>query len=116
MLEQLQHAYEKALKNIVFVDFVNRKVVGGLDSLELEFAKEKSCCKDVITAINYHFAKGDFDLAKERIEALNNRIEYIKRLESHLKSHRRNRLFEIASHFEKREKASRAVMNDANPS
>lgn len=100
MLEQLQLAYEQALNNLVFVDFVNKKVIGGLGVLEIELAKENACYKDLITAINYHFKIGDFDLAKERIDALTKRADYIKRLEIQVESHRRNKLFEIASQFE----------------
>lgn len=114
MLEQLQRAYGQALKNLVFVDFENKKVIGGLKKLELEFAKENACCKDLITAINYHFARGDFDLAKERINALIKRTDYIKRLENQIKAQRRNKLFEIASQLEQ-EKVSKGVRYDASP-
>lgn len=116
MLEQLQNAYRQALRNLVFVDFVNKKVIGGFEVLELELAKENACCKDLITAINHHFRRGDFDLAKERIDALRKSADYINRLENQVRTYRRNRLFEIASHFEKRGKASRTVIEDANPS
>lgn len=100
MLRQLQVAYGQALENLVFVDFVNKRVIGGLDSLELEHMKESACYKDLITAIIYHFKKGDFDLAKERINALTKRSDYIERLEYQVKAHRRNKLCEIASQFE----------------
>lgn len=103
MLEQLQTAYEKTLKNLVFVDFLNKKVIstGGLRGLEIELAKEKAYRKDLITAINYNFKNGDFDLAIELIDALSKRADYIKRLDFQVKAHRRNKLSEIASRFEK---------------
>lgn len=100
MLEQLQLAYKQALNNLVFVDFVNKKIIGGYEGLEIEFAKENACYKDLITAINHHFRKGDIDSAKERINALTKRADYIERLEIQVKAHRRNKLFEIASQFE----------------
>ncbi|MEK5429680.1 hypothetical protein MKY88_02345 [Lysinibacillus sp. FSL R7-0073] len=100
MLEQLQHAYKQALNNLVFVDFVNKKVIGNFEVLEIELDKENACYKDLITAINYHFKVGDFDLARERIDALTKRADYIKRLEIQAKAHRRNKLCEIASQFE----------------
>ncbi|UUV23866.1 MULTISPECIES: hypothetical protein [Lysinibacillus] len=114
MLEQLQHAYEKSLQNLVFVDFLNKKVIstGGLRGLEIELAKEKACRKDLIAAINYHFKNGDFDLAIELIDALSERAIYIKQLEAQVKAHRRNKLSEIASRFEKISVVSR----NANPS
>ncbi|WCH46413.1 hypothetical protein [Lysinibacillus sp. OF-1] len=116
MLGQLQNAYRQALRNLVFVDFVNKKVIGGFDVLELELAKENACCKDLITAINHHFRRGDFDLAKERIDALRKRADYINRLENQVKAYRRNKLFEIASQLEKRGKESKVVKYDASPS
>jgi len=67
MLIQLQTAYGQALRNLVFVDFVNKKVIGGLETLEIELDKENACCKDLIIAINHLFRKGDIDLAKELI-------------------------------------------------
>lgn len=102
MLEQLQHAYEKSLQNLVFVDFMNKKVIssGGLRGLEIELSKEIACRKDLITAINYHFKNGDFDLAIELIDDLSKRVDYIKQLEIQVKAHRRNKLSEIASRFE----------------
>ncbi len=115
MLEQLQHAYGHALKNLVFVDFVNKKIIGGFEVLELELAKENACCKDLITSINYHFRKGHFDLAKERIDALTKRAKYIQRLEMQITAHRRNKLFEIASHLRKQGKLADVVSNDAKP-
>lgn len=114
MLEQLQHAYEKSLRNLVFVDFLNKKVIsrGGLRGLEIELAKEKACRKDLITAINHHFKNGDFDLAIESIDALSERAIYIKQLEAQVKAHRRNKLSEIANRFEN----VSVVTCDANPS
>ncbi|MEA0556049.1 hypothetical protein U1P98_18515 [Lysinibacillus irui] len=114
MLEQLQHAYEKSLQNLVFVDFMNKKVIssGGLRGLEIELSKEIACRKDLITAINYHFRNGDFDLGIELIDALSKRADYIKRLDAQVKAHRRNKLSEIASRFEKISVVSR----NANPS
>ncbi|WP_025114139.1 hypothetical protein [Lysinibacillus fusiformis] len=100
MLIQLQTAYGQALNNLVFVDFVEKKVIGGLETLEIELAKENACCKDLIIAINHLFRKGDIDLAKERINALTKRADYIERLEYQVKAHRRNKLCEIASQFE----------------
>ncbi|WP_418301315.1 hypothetical protein [Lysinibacillus fusiformis] len=100
MLIQLQTAYGQALRNLVFVDFVNKKVIGGLRTLEIELAKENACCKDLIIAINHLFRKGDIDLAKERINALTKRSDYIERLEYQVKAHRRSKLCEIASQFE----------------
>lgn len=87
MIEQLQKAYDKALKNLVFVDFVNKGVIGGRDMLELELAKEKACCKDLLIAINLHISAGDYDLAKERIAVLENRINYIERLENQIRGY-----------------------------
>ncbi|GEM_PF-3430798 len=118
MLEQLQTAYGQALKNLVFVDFANRKVisVGGLNALEMEYSKESACCRDIITAINLHFREGDFDLVKERIDVLTDRVDYIKSLEGYLKEQRRNKLFEIASHLCKQGKSVKVVRYDVNPS
>ncbi|MGC7931257.1 hypothetical protein ACP3VS_21885 [Lysinibacillus sp. VIII_CA] len=115
MLEQLQHAYGHALKNLVFVDFVNKKIIGGFEVLEMELEKENACCKDLITAINYHFRKGHFDLAKERIDVLTKRAKYIQRLEMQITAHRRNKLFENASHLRKQGKLADVVSNDAKP-
>lgn len=117
ILEQLQHAYEKSLQNLVFVDFLNKKVIstGGLRGLEIELAKEKACRKDLITAINYHFKNGDFDLAIELIDALSKRADYIKRLEEQVKAHRRSKLCEIASQFELEKVKALVVSYDANP-
>jgi len=118
MLEQLQTAYEQALKNLVFVDFVNKKVIvtGGLNALELEHSKESACCRDMITAINLHFRQGNFDLAKERIEVLTDRVDYIKSLEGCLKEKRRNKLCEIASGLCRQGISAKAVRYDDNPS
>ncbi|WP_446936662.1 hypothetical protein [Lysinibacillus fusiformis] len=101
-LEQLQHAYEKSLGNLVFVDFLSKKVIssGGLRGLEIELSKEKACRKDLITVINHHFKNGDFDLAIELIDTLSKRADYIKRLENQVMAYRRNKLSEIASQFE----------------
>lgn len=117
MLEQLQIAYEKSLENLVFVDFLNRKVIliGGLRGLEIELAKEKACRKDLITVINHHFKKGDFDLAIELIDALSKRSDYIKHLEDQVKAHRRSKLCEIASQFELEKVKASVVSYDANP-
>ena len=114
MLEQLQHAYEESLQNLVFVDFMNKKVIssGGLRGLEIELSKEIACRKDLITAINYHFKNGDFDLAIELIDDLSKRADYIKQLEIQVKAHRRNKLSEIASRVEK----VSVVNRNANPS
>ncbi|MFF2794954.1 hypothetical protein [Lysinibacillus xylanilyticus] len=116
MLEQLQTAYGQVLKNMVFVDFANKKVIssGGLRGLEIELAKEKACRKDLITVINHHIKNGDLDLAIELIDALSKRADYIKKMEKKVKAHRRNKLFEIASQFEF-ENVS-VVRYDANPS
>lgn len=116
MLEQLQTAYEQVLKNLVFVDFANKKVItrGGLRDLEIELSKEKACRKDLITVINHHFKNGDLDLAIEMIDALSKQADCIKKLENQVKAHRRNKLFEIASQFEF-ENVS-VVSYDANPS
>lgn len=116
MLTLLQSAYRKALKNLVFVDFVNKKVIGGIESLKLEHSKENACCMDLITAINKHFRDGDFELVKERIEVLTNRADYVNRLETQIKGHRRNKLFEIASQLEERGDKSKVVRYNANPS
>lgn len=107
MLGQLQQAYRQALGNLVFVDFVNKRIIGGFEGLEIEFAKESACYKDLIAAINLHFRNGDFELAKERIDALTKRADYIKRLENQLKTLRRNRLFVVASQLEMQGKAFR---------
>ena len=116
MLEQLQHAYGQALNNLVFVDFVNKKMIGEFEVLEIEFAKENACYKDLVTAINIHFRNGDFDLAKERIGALTERADYIKRLEVQLTAHRRNKLIEIASQLCRQGKSAKVVSYDANSS
>lgn len=100
MLIQLQTAYGQALRNLVFVDFVNKKVIGGFETLEIELDKENACCKDLIIAINHLFRKGDIDLAKEQINALTKRFDYIERLEYQVKAHRRSKLCEIASQFD----------------
>ncbi len=102
MLEQLQNTYEQSLQNLVFVDFLNKKVIssGGLKGLEIELSKEKACRKDLMTVINHHFKNGEFDLAIELIDALSKRADYIKRLENQVKAYRRNKLSEIASQFE----------------
>ncbi len=115
MLEQLQHAYEKSLQNLVFVDFRNKKVIysGGLKSLEIELAKEKACRKDLVTVINHHFKNRDFDLATELIGSWTKTADYIKQLENQVKAHQRNELSEIASQFEF-EKVS-VVSCDAKP-
>lgn len=118
MLGHLQTAYGQALKNLVFVDFVNKKTIctGGIDALEVEHSKESACCRDMIMAINLHFKKGDFDLVKERIDVLTDRVDYINSLEVYLKEQRRNKLFEIASHLRKQGKSANVVRYDANPS
>lgn len=115
MLKQLQHAYEKSLENLVFVDFLNKKVISsdGLRGLEIELSKEKACRKDLITVINHHFKYEDFDLAIELIDALSKRADYIKRLENQVQAYRRNQLSKIASQFEL-EKVS-VVNYDAKP-
>ncbi|HBJ00695.1 MAG TPA: hypothetical protein DDY89_07200 [Lysinibacillus sp.] len=100
MLIQLQTAYGQALRNLVFVDFVNKKVIGGFETLEIELDKENACCKDLIIAINHLFRKGDIDLAKEQINDLTKRSDYIERLEYQVNEHRRSKLCEIASQFE----------------
>lgn len=117
MLGELQTAYGQALKNLVFVNFVNKKVIGagGLNALEMEHSKESACCRDMITAINLHFHKGDFDLVKERIDVLTDRVDYIESLEGYLKE-QRNKLFEIASHLCKQGKSVKVVRYDVNPS
>ncbi|MEK3728649.1 hypothetical protein [Lysinibacillus sp. FSL W8-0953] len=116
MLEQLQHAYEQSLQNLVFVDFSNKKVIssGGIRGLEIELAKEKACRKDLVTVINHHFKNNDFDLAIELIGSLTKRADYIKQLEKQVKDYRRKQLSEIASQFELGKVS--AVSYDANPS
>ncbi|MGN4127989.1 hypothetical protein ACMGD3_23745 [Lysinibacillus sphaericus] len=116
MLKQLQTAYEQVLRNLVFVDFENKKVIGGGDKLELELSKEKACCNDLIIAINRHFQEGDFDLVKERIAVLTNRINYIDRLEKQIKEQRRNKLFEIASQLGKQGNSTKVVRFNESPS
>ncbi|WP_337982832.1 hypothetical protein [Lysinibacillus sp. C5.1] len=118
MLGELQTAYGQALKNLVFVDFVNKKTIctGGIDALELEHSKESACCRDMITAINLHFRKGDFDLVKERIDVLTDRVDYTKTLEDHLKEQRRNKLFDIANQLNKQGKIGEVVHFSANQS
>ncbi len=115
MIKQLQQAYEKGLKNLVFVDFENKKVIGGEDKLELELSKEKACCNDLIIAINRHFQEGDFDLVKERIAVLTNRINYIDCLEKQIKEQRRNKLFEIASQLDMQVSSTKVVKVNAKP-
>ncbi|WP_336636877.1 hypothetical protein [Lysinibacillus fusiformis] len=115
MLEQLQLAYKQALTNLVIVDFVNKKVIGSFEVLEIELAKENACFKDLITVINHCFRNGDLDLAKERIDALTKRAEYIQRLEIQVIAHRRNKLFEIAGHLRKQGKSADVVNYDAKP-
>lgn len=116
MIENLQKAYDSALKNLVFVNFVDNvdKCVA-VDMLELELAKEKACCKDLLTAINLHFSVGDYDLAKERIAVLEKSIDYINRLESQIKEQRRNKLFEVASQLCKQGRNAKVVKFHTNP-
>lgn len=93
MIEQLQQVYETGLRNLVFVDFESKKVIGVSDNLGLELSKEKACCNDLIIAINRHFLDGDFDSVKERMDVLTSRINYIDRLEKQVKEQRRNKFF-----------------------
>ncbi|MFE3573732.1 hypothetical protein [Lysinibacillus sp. NPDC059133] len=116
MLKQLQTAYRQALQNLVFVDFVNKKVIVGKESLELEHSKENACCRDLITAINKYFQDGNFELVKERIEVLTNRADYANRLEVQIKEHRRNKLFEIASQLDMRGNLTEEVSFNASRS
>ncbi|MFJ7662984.1 hypothetical protein ACIQXW_11325 [Lysinibacillus sp. NPDC097162] len=115
MLEQLQTGYGQALKNLVFVDFTNKKIIGGLDKLQIEHSKESACCKDLISAINIHFRKGDFDLVKERIDDLTESADYIKRLEGQIKEKRLNKLYKIASQLHQQGKLAEVVKYDSNP-
>lgn len=116
MIEQLKHAYKKALKNLVFIDFANKKFIGGGDTLEIELSKEKACCKDLLTVIDLHLSSGEYDQAKERTAVLNSRLDYIECLENQVKEQRRNKLFDIASQLKKQGKSGEVVKIDANPS
>ncbi|EON71799.1 hypothetical protein [Lysinibacillus sphaericus] len=115
MIEHLQHAYGQALKNLVFVDFESKKVIGGSDKLGLELSKEKGCCHDLIIAINRHFLEGDFDLVKERMAVLTSRFNYIDRLEKQIKEQRRNKFFEIASQLDMQGNSTKVVKVNAKP-
>ncbi|MGE7111265.1 hypothetical protein [Lysinibacillus sp. NPDC047702] len=116
MIEQLQQAYEQGLKNVVFVDFKNKIVIGGTMNLELELSKERACGQDLITAMNLHFYNEDYDSAQKCAEVLADRINYIKRLEGQIKEQRRNKLFDIASQLKKQGKFGEVVHINANPS
>ncbi|MEY9980488.1 hypothetical protein [Lysinibacillus sp. RC79] len=118
MLEQLQHGYGQALKNLVIVNFSNKSVVGGSvmkekDVYELELSKEIACCEDVITAINWHLRDGDYDSVRERIAALGESVSKIEHLENHIKAQRRDNLYELASRLCKQGKSAKVVpIND----
>ncbi len=109
MIEQLQQTYAQGLKNLVFVDFQNKIVIGGTMNLELELSKERACGQDLITAMNLHFYNGNYDLAQECAEILADRINYIKRLEEQIKEQRRNKLFEVASQLKQQGKNGEVV-------
>ena len=41
MLNQLQQAYNKGLKNLIFADFSNKSIAGKGNQMELELANQK---------------------------------------------------------------------------
>ncbi|TKI70143.1 hypothetical protein FC756_08550 [Lysinibacillus mangiferihumi] len=116
MIEQLQRAYTQGLKNLVFVDFENKNIIGSVVTLELELSKERACGQDLITAMNLHFSNEDYDSAQECAEVLVERIDYIKRLEGQIKEQRRNKLFDIANQLNKQGKIGEVVHFNANQS
>ena len=70
---------------------------------------------DLITVINKHFHDGDFELVKERMEVLTNRVDYVNRLEVQIKAQRRNKLFDVASQLNMQGNQTKAVKFNANP-
>ncbi|MEY9975273.1 hypothetical protein [Lysinibacillus sp. RC79] len=121
MIEQLQQAYEAGLKNLVFVNFSTKSVVGGdgmkeKDLIELELSKEIACCEDVMTAINWHLRDGDYDSVRERIAVLQESVSKIEHLENQIKAQRRNNLFETAKRLCKQGNPAKVVKLNANPS
>lgn len=116
MIEQLQQAYYQGLKNIVFVDFQNKNVIGDTMTLGLELSKERACAQDLITAMNLHFYNENYNSAQECAEVLADRMDYIKQLEGQIKEQRRNKLFDTANQLKKQGKIGEVVNFNANPS
>lgn len=114
MLNQLQQGYKNGLKNLVFVDFSNKSIVGGKNMSELELSKEKACCEDVVIAINLFLKKGDFDSVRERLGALEKSVDYMEQLENHIKEQRRSRFYEIASSLSEQGWSAKVVKSNAN--
>lgn len=114
MLNQLQEAYNKGLENLVFVDFTNKSIAGRGNQTELELANQKACCEDVVTAINLLLRKGDYDSARERLEALGKSIDYMEHLESQIREQRRIRLYEIIGSLNERGWSAKMVKSNAH--
>lgn len=114
MLNQLQQAYNKGLKNLVFVDFSNKNVAGEMKKSELELANQKACCEDVMNAIALLIRKGDFDSVRERLGALEKSVDYMERLENHIKEQHRSRFYEIASSLSEQGWSAKVVKSNAN--
>ncbi|KOS60878.1 hypothetical protein FJQ98_20615 [Lysinibacillus agricola] len=121
MIEQLQQAYEQGLKNLVFVNFSSKSVIGGdgmkeKDLSELELSKEIACCEDITTAINWYLRDGDYDSVRACIAALEKSVSKIEHLENQIKAKRRNNLYEMASQLCKQGKSAKVVKFNANSS
>ncbi|MEK3726783.1 MULTISPECIES: hypothetical protein [unclassified Lysinibacillus] len=114
MLNQLQQAYNEGLKNLVFVDFSNKKVAGEMKKSELELANQKACCEDVMQAIALLIRKGDFDSVRERLGALEKSVDYMEQLENHIKEQRRSRFYEIANSLSEQGWSAKVVKSNAN--
>ncbi len=121
MIKQLQQAYDRGLKNLVFIDFSNKSEISELEQMnmndsELELSKEIACCEDVITAINWHLRDGDYDSVRERIAALGKSVSKIEHLENQIKAQRRNDLYKLASQLCNQGKSAKVVKLNENPS
>lgn len=114
MLNQLQQGYKNGLKNLVFVDFSNKSIVGGKNMWELELSKEKACCEDVVMAINLLLKKRDYESVRERLVALEKSVNYMEQLENHIKEYRRRRFYEIANSLNEQGLSAKVVKSDAN--
>lgn len=114
MLNQLQQAYNKGLKNLIFVDFTNKSIAGRGNQMELELANQKACCEDVMTAINLLLRNGDYDSARERLGALAKSIDYMELLESQITEQRRGRLREIICTLNEQGYSAKMVKSNAH--
>lgn len=114
MLNQLQQGYKNGLKNLVFVDFSNKSIVGGRNMWELELSKEKACCEDVVMVINLLLKKGDYESVRGRLVALEKSVDYMEQLENHIKEQRRRRFYEIANSLNEQGLSAKVVKSNAN--